>query len=218
MTHDATASEKPDLLRAPQSRTAIVRFLIIILVAVAGDLALKSWSFANVAGKPIPAQALRELGEGAIPPHDPLVAVPGVLSLQLTANKGAVFGIGQGGRWVFVLIAVFACAIIARVFWVSRASDWLLHSALGLVTGGALGNLHDRFWYGLVRDMLLLFPETNLPNGWHWPNGSTLVYPWVFNVADAELCVGIGAIIVMMLFFSRHRSAPASKEGKTHTP
>ena len=207
--------EQSTTLRAPKSPKAIVRFAIIVVLALAGDLLLKSYAFEHVAGTPIERERLQEFAEHAIPPHDPVTVVPGVLSLQLTVNHGAVFGIGQGGRWLFVVIAVIACAIIARVFWVSRAKDWPLHAALALITGGALGNLYDRFFFGMVRDMLLLLPETHLPFGWEWPGGSTLAYPWIFNLADAALCVGIGVIIVMMLFGRRQGAKASRHQGKT---
>lgn len=201
MTDHANNSEKSSAaLRAPKSPSAILRFLVCGFFVLAADLWLKAYAFANVSGLPIDGEALREFAEKAIPAHKAIPVLPGVLSLQLTVNHGAVFGLGQGGRWVFVAIAVIACAVIARVFWTSRAKDWKLHIALGLVVGGALGNLFDRFNYGVVRDMLLLFPDSHLPNGWTWPGGSTMVYPWIFNFADAALCVGIAAIVIGIVF------------------
>ena len=208
MTTNATTVPQPAAIRAPNSAWAIARFLIILAAVLAGDLLLKWYAFETVAGAPIDREALRAFADAAIPPHEPVELVPGVLSLQLTVNHGAVFGIGQGGRWLFVVIAIVACGIIARVLWVSRATDWVLHTALALVAGGALGNLYDRFFFGMVRDMLLLLPETRLPFGWEWPNGGTLVYPWIFNLADVALCVGIGTIVVSMVFGKkRHQEA-----------
>jgi signal peptidase II len=192
--------------RAPKSAAAVARFLMLAVLVLAGDLALKWYAFAHVAGTPIDGEALREFGDHAIPPHEGVNIIPSVLELKLTVNHGAVFGIGQGGRWVFVAIAFIACAVIARIFWVSRARDWKLHAALAFVTGGAIGNLYDRFSYGMVRDMLFAFPDVNLPFGWNWPDGSTLVYPWIFNLADAALLVGIVAIVIGMLFGGQARS------------
>jgi signal peptidase II len=217
MKNEKRTTEPAPSVPAPKSTKAIVRFAIIVVLAVAGDLLLKWYAFENVAGIPIDREVLRESAGLAIPPHDPVTVVPGVLSLHLTVNHGAVFGIGQGGRWIFVVIAVVACAIIARVFWVSRAKDWLLHAALALITGGALGNLYDRFFFGMVRDMLLLLPETNLPFGWAWPGGSRLAYPWIFNLADAALCVGIGVIVVSMLFGRHQDTSTSSQQGKTES-
>jgi len=201
----AAASATP----ACRSRRVIMRFLLIALCTLAGDLALKWYAFAHVPPSPVDSEALRTFGDAAIPPHAAITVVPYVLSLKLTVNHGAVFGLGQGGRWVFIVIALVACAVIARVFCTSRARDWKLHTALALVTGGALGNLYDRFVYGMVRDMLFAFPQTNLPFGWSWPDGGTLIYPWIFNFADAALVVGIGAIVLGILFGKHdHHSSP----------
>jgi len=210
MTDTKDTTESAIARRAPQSHQAIVRFALIVVIAFAGDLMLKWYAFANVTGTPISGEMLRELSDNAVPDHDSIVVIPTVLSLHLTVNHGAVFGIGAGGRWLFVVIAVVACAIIGRVFWVSRANDWVLHASLALITGGALGNLYDRFFFGVVRDMLLIFPETELPFGWEWPGGSSLVYPWIFNLADVALCVGIFVIIASMLF-SKRADAPSTR-------
>jgi len=206
-----THTQKPPL-RAPKSAAAILRFAVCAVVALAGDLWLKAWAFANVAGVPIDGDMLREHAELVIPPHDATPVIPKLLSLQLTVNHGAVFGLGHGGRWVFVAIAVAACAVIAFVFFTSMAKQWKTHLALGLILGGAIGNLYDRFHYGVVRDMLLLLPETNLPFGWSWSGGNTLVYPWIFNLADAALCVGIAAIVIGIIF---GKPQPAKRDPAT---
>lgn len=208
MTATATQSAAPPAPRAPQSTKAIARFALIVALMLFADLLLKWYAFETVTSVPITGEMLREHAELAIPDHDSITLIPGVLSLHLTVNHGVVFGIGQGGRWLFVIIAVVACAIIARVFWVSRANDWVLHTALALITAGALGNLYDRFFFGVVRDMLLLLPGTALPFGWSWPNGSRLVYPWIFNVADVALCVGI-VVILACMFLGRDRGTEA---------
>ena len=73
-----------------------------------------------------------------------------------------------------------------------------MHIALALILSGALGNLYDRVMFGLVRDMLWLFPGVNLPFGLHWPQGSDQLYPWVFNIADMALLFGLGIILILL--------------------
>ncbi|MFA9477307.1 signal peptidase II [Phycisphaerales bacterium AB-hyl4] len=198
---DATPSpppsrDTPPRLRAGRSWSAIIVFAVVAMAILVGDLALKYVSFRTVAGVPVQLDPAHP-GAG-IPLHDPVEVVPYILSLRLTANTGAVFGSMAGWRWVFVVITFIAVAVIFRVFWRSRADAWVFHLGLALILGGALGNLYDRLRYSAVRDMLWLFPETRL-------------WPWLFNLADAALMVGVGLVILMMwLNEMRPRNAEAT--------
>jgi len=160
--------------------------LLLALAAalLAGDLFLKQWAFANV--------------------RDIRTVIPNVLDLRLTLNRGAVFGIGQGYVFVFVIITFIAVALIGYALLASRRRQSVFQLALMLVLAGALGNLHDRIMLHehAVRDMLLIFPNSHLPFGWHWPGGRTELYPWIFNLADVYLNIGIGTLIVRSLFFA----------------
>ena len=82
-----------------------------------------------------------------IPPHDAVNVVPSILSLQLTINRGAVFGLGQGQRWIFMVISVIAVGAIGWFFHKSHYQAWGTHLCLGLILSGALGNLYDRLIY-----------------------------------------------------------------------
>jgi signal peptidase II len=120
--------------------------------------------------------------------------LPLLLELRLTTNDGAVFGLGSGGRWGFVAFSVVATAVIGFMFWRSDPRMRLFHVALAMVLSGALGNLYDRLFYGVVRDMLHLFPGVALPYGWQWPGGGNGLYPWIFNLADVFLLAGVALI------------------------
>ena len=98
---------------------------------------------------------------------------------------------------VFVAVTILAVGVIGRVFWNSSASAWGLHLALGLILGGALGNLYDRLRFNAVRDLLWLFPGSGL-------------WPWIFNVADAALLVGVSTVVWVMWRRDLHRSADAT--------
>jgi signal peptidase II len=192
---------KPQAHSAPAgcNAAAWVRFLLVATVIFAGDLALKSWSFNHVAGQRVHLTHETAAQVDVIPPHRGIVVIAGILDLKLTLNRGAVFGLGQGGRWFFILVTVVAMAVIVLLFCRSHSSQWLFHAALGLILAGALGNLYDRLLFGAVRDMLYLFPGVNLPFGWRWPGGSRELYPWIFNIADAALCVGVTLIMLTLL-------------------
>lgn len=116
--------------------------------------------------------------------HDPpRVVIRGVLDLEVARNSGAAFSIGTGSTWVFTLIAVAVVVVIARVARRLTNPWWAL--ALGLLLGGAVGNLVDRlvrspgFPHGHVVDWVHLH---------HWP---------VFNLADSAITVG-GVVAVLL--------------------
>ena len=178
MTHSLSS------IPAHRRRSAGVVFVAVLVLTAAGDLVSKSLAFRYVAGEPVVLTRANAVDHRVIPGHEPVPIVPGVLSLQLTTNSGAVFGLGKGGQYVFIVVSLIAIAVIVRVFLRSRADATLFHVCLALVLGGAVGNLYDRIRFNAVRDLLLLLPDTKL-------------WPWLFNVADAALMVGVGVIIVI---------------------
>jgi signal peptidase II len=105
----------------------------------------------------------------------------GIFHWTFILNPGAAFGMLEGSRWLFVLIAV----IVVAVMWFLRKEiDALgLWARIGaaLFAGGAIGNLIDRARQGLVID----FFDFRI-----WP---------VFNVADIAICTGVGLIIWSIL-------------------
>ncbi len=193
---------------ASRSRAALARFLVACVVLLVVDLVSKSVAFEHVAGQPVEIVRDAEGRMEPIPPHGVTVVVPSVLGLHLTVNHGAVFGIGQGKRWVFVGFSLVAAVVLPWIFARTRADQWIVHLALGSVLAGALGNLHDRVVHGGVRDMLHLFPGVHLPFGWSWPGGSTELYPWIFNVAD--VCLVVGLAILMVAIYRMDDEEPAA--------
>jgi len=191
--------------------------LAACLALLAVDLFAKRLAFARVACRPVHLER-PDTARHAIPPHEPITLVPGVLALKLTVNRGAVFGLGQGYRWAFVLVSLAVTVGIAWAFARSAPKDRLLHAAMVLVLAGALGNLYDRLAFGVVRDMLYLFPGVSLPFGWSWPGGSRGLYPWIFNLADVYLCTGIGLILLRELRGSTQRQPAAEAEQESSTP
>ena len=117
-------------------------------------------------------------------PHAaPITVIPHVLWLKTTLNGGAVFGIGQGLSLMFVAISIIAIAFVIYVFVSSHRRHWVVHIALGLILAGAIGNMYDRiFNHGMVRDFILLT---------HWP--------WIFNIADSMLCIGVPLLVLCWL-------------------
>jgi signal peptidase II len=195
---------------ARASVSAWVVLALVGLVGLAVDLATKSLAFERVAGVPVVIEREQVLSLMAddprsigrlIPPHDPVQALPGLLEFTLVLNPGAVFGMGPGQRWFFKLFTLVAIGFSLWMFWAwMRRSDRLAQAAIGLLLAGGLGNFYDRWTFGCVRDFLHPLP------GWQWPGGlapfgSREVWPYVSNVADAWLIVGIA---VLFVFLWRH--------------
>jgi signal peptidase II len=102
-------------------------------------------------------------------------------------NPGVSFGLGAAlGPWVLTGLAV--AISIALLVWMTRATG-LLHFALALLVGGAIGNVIDRVRFGAVYDFLDLHAF-----GYHWP---------AFNVADSAITVGAALMLFDSLFAKR---------------
>jgi signal peptidase II len=105
-------------------------------------------------------------------------------NLALTYNRGISFGMFNSGAGVNAIIFSFAAAAIIAVllYWLTRATNPLLAIAIGLVIGGAVGNVIDRLRLGAVVDFL----DFHL-GALHWP---------AFNVADSAICIGVAAMLL----------------------
>ncbi len=100
-----------------------------------------------------------------------------VVQLTYIRNPGAAFGITFGGRWVYLVLSVIACAVMVYyLFKLPAGERWGRYAMLGIL-GGALGNLIDRALFGEVTD----FIDIGV-GAYRWP---------IFNVADTAITIGI---------------------------
>ena len=125
--------------------------------------------------------------------------VEGFVTLTLVMNPGLAFGllggVPTGWRWVVAVLSLAALVVLARVaLRVLPGGSRLDHVAIGLIFGGAIGNLIDRLRFGAVVD----FVDVHV-RGYHWP---------AFNVADSAISVGVVLLAVRLLL----RPAPAVSE------
>jgi signal peptidase II len=175
-----------------RSRPALLWFLLPAVIGLAVDLYTKKVAFEKLAPWGVePRENGRMVVE--IPPGEdqPVYRLwPRWLHFQAMANQGAVFGIGQGQRWLFLSVSVAAIIFIVYLFATSER-QWFYQFILGLLLAGVLGNMYDRFKFGYVRDMIYIFPSRML--------FGREVFPWIFNVADSLLCVGVVLIFVYSL-------------------
>jgi len=186
-------------LRAPAAWAwLLLPFAFVLLL----DLISKRWAFATVAGRPV-TLVREEIVDNVnyrLPQHEGVrVIPPDLLDFHLVLNHGAVFGIGDGQRWIFIVFTIFASAAGLWVFArMTGPREHLAHLGLGLVLAGGIGNLYDRIVFGAVRDFLHMLPRWHLPFGWRWPGGNAEVFPWVFNVADMSLLAGMGVLLLVL--------------------
>lgn len=189
---------------ALRSRPAWVVLVVVLVLGLASDLISKSIAFKSIGAQPVEisreevleAQRTgRSLGTLIAPGS--ITVIPNILDLSLVLNPGAVFGIGAGKRWFFVGFTGAALALAVWMFasW-TGPRDHVAHAAIGLLIAGGLGNLYDRIVYACVRDFLHPLPGVQLPFGWRMPlSGGREIWPYVSNVADLWLLIGIGMLM-----------------------
>lgn len=174
---EESASDATEPDRAPVGRS---RRLTLLLIAVAlAVIAL------DVISKIIVVATLSD--------REPKRTLGGLIYVLETRNTGAAFNLAEGATVILTVIAAAVVVIIVRISARLHSRWWCV--ALGLVLGGAAGNLSDRIFRGpgplrgAVVDWIS-FLDPNAP-GWHWP---------VFNIADASIvCGGIIAVLLMLL-------------------
>ena len=135
------------------------------------------------------------------PQHVPHEIFGNHLRLTLVYNPGAAFGLNLGiySRWIFMALTAGALVILGRLYKATRDGDYLRAIALGLVCGGAVGNLIDR-----VRSAAGVVDFIDVGVGdLRWPT---------FNVAD--MAVSVGAFLLAWVLWGEER-APAPVVGAT---
>jgi signal peptidase II len=149
-------------------------FTIVAALVVVFDQVTKLWARAKL-------------------PHDhsAISFIGGFWDWRLSYNLGSAFGLFSktGGARIFLtVVGIGACAFIVHVL--RKAEDWQkwFTTALGLVAGGAVGNVIDRVWDGKVTDFIVWKVKTH-----EWP---------AFNIADAALVAGV---VIMFLDLGREQ-------------
>ena len=125
---------------------------------------------------------------------DTLLSVPGrkimvidrFFYLTLVYNRGAAFGIFPRQNILFIVLSLVTISVLLIFYRHLFAGSSLARIAGGLILGGAVGNLIDRFRFDYVVDFLdFQF------GSYHWP---------AFNIADSAICVGVTLLIVLVVF------------------
>lgn len=112
--------------------------------------------------------------------------IAGVFRFTYVENRGAAFGMLEDQRWIFIVISTLALAAMAFYMFKFKPEGWLVRCSLAFIIGGGIGNMIDRVLLGYVIDF---FDFCAFPQLWKW----------VFNVADAFVCVGAGMLILYLI-------------------
>jgi signal peptidase II len=118
--------------------------------------------------------------------------------LVSTCNRGMSFGILNSGEGLNVPLFVAGAVVIVGilVFWLSRVRSDILAIAIGLIIGGAVGNVVDRIRFHAVIDFLYFHI-----GAWYWP---------AFNFADSAICIGV-AVMLLDGLLTRRQSPQATE-------
>lgn len=122
-----------------------------------------------------------------------VIEITGFFNLVLTFNTGISFGLfGGDAAWQPWLLSALSLSIVVGLLWWLRGQDRRLPvAAIGLIVGGAIGNVIDRVHLPGVVDFLDVHAA-----GWHWP---------AFNVADSGITIGVALLIIDGLFGEAER-------------
>jgi signal peptidase II len=155
--------------RRPAASIVLFGFAVALIVFVA-DQATKLW-------------ILNGLDLAARAPGDSIILIDPIFKLTMVWNRGVSFGLFPADSWwqrgLLIAVSLVISGLLA--VWMFSATRRLQALAFGLIIGGALGNVLDRFFYGAVADFL---------------DFSGLYFPWVFNIADAGISVGVAVLLL----------------------
>ena len=166
-------------MKIPRIALAAYGFAILIVVI---DQLTKAWVLSGL--------DLREMGRVPV--------WPPVFNFTWVENRGVSFGLfGDGSaRWMLSLFSVVVAGVLGG--WALKADRRLLVTAIGLIMGGAIGNVIDRIRFGFVVDFLDF--------------SGTGFFPWVFNVADSAITVGVVLLILDSVLSERAAKVGAAAE------
>jgi signal peptidase II len=163
------------------SRNALLAFGLAILILIVDQLT-KAWILDGL--------SLREVGQ--------VLVWPPLLNFSYVENTGVSFGLfgGGGARWILAIFSLVVAGVLT--WWALKAERRLLAVAIGLVIGGAIGNVIDRIRFGYVVDFVDV--------------SGLGFFPWVFNVADSAITIGVLLLILDSILSERVAKVGAAPE------
>lgn len=180
-------------------------YAIILYMAVAGGvLASDLWTKDSVF-RYLCCEVTKDeqRGEPNVTDSHPKPIIRGWLDLEAVVNTGAFNGWFKDHPTLLTVVSVVAVVAISLIVAFPGRASALLPIALGMLAGGALGNLYDRVNFLGVRDFIKVYR-----GDWVWPN---------FNLADSAICVGVGMLFLReLILWRRSKATPAAAAIDTH--
>ena len=176
------------------ARAAIAPYLALAGAVIAADQATKLWAHAALAGR------------------EPVVVIPGLFDLAYSTNAGGLFGMFRdlSEIWRMLLLTVLPLGAVALIVLFLRgtdAADRRTRIALGLILGGALGNLIDRLLRGEVVDFLDVYVSHAGLARWLVERFGTAHWP-TFNLADSSIVTGALLLLTTIVLPPRAQRSP----------
>ena len=150
--------------------------LVVALVTLVADQASKLW-----------------VVHALLSPEQPSISVLPFFQIVMVWNRGISFGMFAGLNQPLVLVGLSLLVVGILLVWLHKNTSPLLASALGMVIGGAVGNMGDRLHYGAVVDFL----DFSLGE-YHWP---------AFNIADSAIFIGVVLLTIHSMFIDTKSNA-----------
>lgn len=194
---EAEVEAAPRTSGVPSSKKWLL-FSIVSILSLVADQVTKIWARADLPVFPADCKIPEDMPSKCI--GVPVEVIESFWHWRLSMNPGSAFGLfsSQGGARVF--LSIIGVAAVIGMFWMlrkSRPDQKVLHWALAFIAGGAVGNLIDRIYYGVVTDFILWHVGEFKP-GAHESTGRW-EHEWpVFNIADVVLVVGVGFMFIDM--------------------
>lgn len=179
----ATPAETPP--PGPPRNTRIIQVAVLAIVVVALDLWSKAWAW----------DALRE-GQS-------VTVVADWVYFEFGFNTGSAFSLGRDAGWArgaFIIVTILALVYMGRLAMTLPTRYGVAFVSVAMVSGGALGNLHDRIFRVMEIRGEMRHGVVDFIKIYYWPGK---VWP-TFNVADVALVVGVG---LLLIFLTKHGDA-----------
>ena len=132
-------------------------------------------------------------------PGETLIVIPKVFNLTFVLNPGAAFGLMAGQTWIFVVTALIVLGGVIYAQYRIPRTEKLTRLAIGMIGGGALGNLYDRLVIGRVVDYL-----------------DFQIWPFVFNFADSMIVFAVGLLMLLIYREENAKGKPEKKDESTN--
>ena len=149
-------------------------------------------------------QVTKAMAVSLLGPGGAVEVIPGIFRFTYVENRGAAFGMLSDNRWVFMILSTVAIVALLIYLWKFRPDSRLACMAISMIIAGGVGNMLDRLYLGYVIDFLdfCAFPT---------------IWMWVFNVADACVCVGGGLLVLWLIIsmiedYKKERAEKSSEE------